>query len=57
MHTIKKNYQTVLITQNQRDHALTDVSIILKDVDGCYTIIGQEDLYVSLYVIHILYMV
>lgn len=57
MHTIKKNYQKVLITQNQRDHALTDVNIVLKDVEGCYTIIGQEDLYVSLYVIHILYMV
>ncbi len=56
MHTIKKNYQKVL-TQNQRDHALTDVNIVLKDVDGCYTIIGQEDLYVSLYVINILYMV
>ncbi len=56
--TLLKKLSNSFNDTNQHDHALADrVSIVLKDVDGCYTIIGQEDLYVSLYVIHILYMV
>ncbi len=56
--TLLKKLSNCFNDTNQRDHAPADrVSIVLKDVDGCYTIIGQEDLYVSLYVINILYMV